>query len=94
MSIGEMRRPSDLVNELASVIRTFDYYVRSRPLLLAALGSPRWRLHVHPELTWIHAVLRKNSDLSRHVEVVADPACPDIDNAWVEPLCPIEGVQA
>jgi hypothetical protein len=65
-----MRSNSELLDELARVV--------------AAL--PRQRLHVHPDsVMWIvHSV--QYAGLGQHVEVVADPACPEVGLGWIETL--------
>ncbi len=63
--------------------------LRSNSELLEGLrdhvqGLPRHRLHVHPgDAMWI-AISVQQTGLSPYVQVVPDPACPELGKGWVE----------
>lgn len=66
--LPELRSNSDLLAELRESV----------------LDLPRRRLHVHPDSAmWITISVGK-TDLSPYVQVVADPACPEIGMGWIE----------
>jgi hypothetical protein len=64
----EQRSNSDLLAELRQGV----------------LDLPRQRLHVHPESAMWISISVQQTGLSPYVQVVPDPACPEIGKGWIE----------